>query len=233
MLDSSKTGHRLKAGILQQDLRKFGNKSEENADSPPPNDILGRLKVAGSNKGIELHARYESKKGPNKNKIPQDKDLLLLYNRASQYALDALSKRKINVFNEELERIRDHVKAAYQVFLDSCDEYRTKRAQASSSKSGKKSKPSPNDLMMACARAYAQPLESEIILTRDVELVKASYAYQLSESFGFSVAFNELCHIKAVAASGGHAPTLRIFDEAKTFSSAFLRALSRSDEDSV
>ncbi|KAF8910164.1 RNA dependent RNA polymerase-domain-containing protein [Gymnopilus junonius] len=217
LLDSSKTGHRLKAGILQQDLQKFGNKFGDNAGSPPPNDILGRLKVAGSDKGNELLARY--KKGL-KNEIRQDKDLLLPYNTAAEYALAAQSKRNINVFNEELKSIRSHVNIAYEIFHIALQQ-------------GKKGKSSQNDLMIPCARAYAQPLESEIILTRDVEKVKASYAYQLSETFGFSVAFTELCHIKAIAASGGHAPTLRVFDEAKTFSSAFLRALSRSNEDVV
>ena len=216
----------MKAGVLQRDLRRFGNKSSNGAASVAPNDIIGRLKAAGTAKGQELVQRYDEKKA----RVPQDKELLLAYNFASKYALDAHAQQ-ITIFHEELDKIRAHVKAAYQIFLASCKEYRDKKSQQSPAKAGKKGK--QNDIMIPCARAYAEPIQGKIILTRDLEQVKASYAYQLSEPFAFSVAFNELCHMKATAASGGHAPTIRIFDEAKTLSSAFLKALSRSDEDSL
>ncbi len=45
-----------------------------------------------------------------------------------------------------------------------------------------------DDLSLASARAYAQPIDN-ICLTPNLEEVKASYAYKIKQSFGFSVAF--------------------------------------------
>ena len=84
--------------------------------------------------------------------------------------------------------------------------------------------------MLASARAYAKPIHN-IILTRDVEQVKASYAYQELPKFAFSVAFRELCHIKALASSDGIVPSIRIFDEGRTFSASFLRSLALCDKE--
>jgi len=188
--------------------------------------------MAGSKKGDELLARYQSKDQPLEDK--KDKVLLLPYDRANQHALEAYQKHKINAFAEELSKIRKHVDIAVALYAKACAGYHLKKSQDSPSKpSGKKVKSDQDDMMLACARAYAQPLSEELFLTRDVDQVKASYAYTVvrTESFAFSVAFQEICHIMAVAASGGHAPTLRIFDEAKSFSSSFLRALNRCTED--
>jgi hypothetical protein len=117
--------------------------------------------------------------------------------------------------------------------LDACAKSRAKNsAQSSPTKSKKKvkRKADQDDLMLPSSRAYVQPLE-DIYLTPNLNQVKASYAYKLSSSFGFSVAFQELCSIKASNSPNGHAPNLRIFDEAKTFSASFLRALNRCEDE--
>ncbi|KDR85760.1 hypothetical protein GALMADRAFT_53536 [Galerina marginata CBS 339.88] len=244
LLDSSKTGHRLKAGILASDLKRFGKPSTQAIASsssqdvrialPTSKDILGLLKAAATKKGDELISRHKAKELADLDDDTKDMDLLRPYDRAIALGLQAYEQHKITAFTDELSIIRKHVDAAFSLFQAACGNYRSKKNQETPSKGGKSSrvKSDQEDLMLACAQAYASPLEG-IFLTHDLEQVKASYAYQLcrsSESFAFTVAFQELCHIKAVA-SGDLAATLRAFDEARSISRSHLKALKCCDED--
>ncbi|KAF8971781.1 RNA dependent RNA polymerase-domain-containing protein [Flammula alnicola] len=239
LLDANKTGHRLKPGMLELHLKMFGNRSPQTGShSCSSKDILEILTVAGQKKGQELLERYEKKELKHRD---ADIDLRRPYDAAMDYALQAW-KLKMPAFNDEMQRIRKHVEVAKELFGVACAASRSSSESPSKSRARRKQwvpKADQEDLMLACARAYAKPLDN-IILTRDIERVKASYAYVLSrdrgsdrESFAFAVAFQELCHIKAMASGGGHAPSLRIFDEGKSFSSSFLRALKLCEDGSV
>ena len=215
----------MKPGLLQIDLKRYGNTSSANLERSDSKDILDVLKKAGQQKGDELLRRYESIES----QTSEDKDLSLPYDTAIDYAHKA-SDRGVDIFSKEIKFIRDHVDAAHKMWRKavskSAQESPTTPTTNTKRKSSKKT--DGDDLSLASARAYAQPLE-DICLTPNLEEVKASYAYKISRSFGFSVAFQELCRIKARASPGGHAPNLRIFDEAKSFSSSFLRALNRCE----
>lgn len=229
LLDANKSGYRLKPSLLQIDLKRYGNTSAANLEAPRSKDILDILRKAGQRKGGELLKRYESIEA----KASQDKDLSLPYDTAIDYSHKAFD-RGVDIFSKEIKNIRDHVDAAHKMWAKAvssskgAQESPTKPAKNTKRKSSKKT--DGDDVSLASARAYAQPLE-DLCLTPNLEEVKASYAYKISQSFGFSVAFQELCRIKARASPGGHAPNLRIFDEAKSFSSSFLRALNRCEDE--
>jgi len=233
LLDSSKTGHRLKPGVFERDRSRFGtlNTNSNSSSSTPFLNILSILHDAAQQKGQELLDRYMAKR-PNNLKKGDDVDLCKPYQLATDYAITALDQLKIKAFCEEMSRIRKHVEQAHQLFQAAASfQSMTKQETPTKRPRGAyKKKSDQEDPMLASARAYAEPIEA-ILLTRDVEQVKASYAYKLSPSFAFSVAFRELCHIKALASSDGIVPLIRIFDEGRTFSGSFLRSLSLCDKD--
>ncbi|KAF8167315.1 RNA dependent RNA polymerase-domain-containing protein [Crassisporium funariophilum] len=230
LLDSSKSGYRLKDGVFEQDRKKFGFSLKGDPNQSNGLDILADLKVAGDAKGQELISRYDSTTLHNRFQWG-DADLKKPYATSADYALKAFD-RKVAAFSEELATIKTHVDAAYKLYCDAVARSSRKATQESPSKSGRNTRPKADqeDLMLVAARKYAEPIVG-LFLTPNVDQVKASYAYTLKPPFGFSVAFQELCHIKAVASSTGQAPTLRVFDEAKTLSASFLRALTRCEDE--
>lgn len=235
-MDASKTGHRLRQDIKQKDLRKYSNSSPEIAASAslvPSRDILGLLEAAAIKKGDELFERYQTKKPAKDNN--QDKDLRRPYDDAVNYAIRAqYSVHKFKGFTDEFSIIREHVSAAKRLFDSACAQSASKRDKQSPIKGGKMFKKAKSeDAMLACAKAYAQPIDDIILLAPNLKQIKASYAYCESPNFAFTVAFQELCGIKAMASLGGHAPSLRIFDDAKSMSASFLKALRVLDEDDV
>jgi hypothetical protein len=225
--------------VLESDLGQFGkpNKDANSPLSPPHPNILNILQEAAQEKGDELLERYKSQK-PDDSRQGRDRDLCKPYQLATDYALKAYQELKITAFTNEMSRIRKHVEEAFRSFQEAMGRasFNSQAKQASPTKRSraarKKKKSDQEDVTLACARAYAEPVEG-ILLTRDVEQVKASYAYQLSQKFAFAVAFRELCHIKALASPGGIVPSIRIFDEGRTFSASFLRSLALCDEDLV
>ena len=232
LLDSSKTGHRLKPGVMKKDLAKFGtlNMDSNSPSSTASLNILSILRDAADKKGQQLLERYEAQR-PQDLKQCRDVDLCKSYQLATDYAITVYDQLKIKAFTEEMSRIRKHVDEAHRLFLAASFQSHAKQESPTKRSRGAfKKKSDQEDPMLASARAYAEPIV-DIVLTRDVEQVKASYAYKLSPSFAFSVAFRELCHIKALASSDGIVPSIRIFDEGRTFSASFLRSLSFRDKD--
>lgn len=224
LLDSSKTGRRLRPGILDKDRKTywtqlpFDNKSF----------ILEGLKVAGRKKGEELLGQHrEAGSKLHKYKNP-DSDLEAPYNTAAAHALEVFTVTKKKDFTDELALIRKHVDHAKKSFDTAT--FRKEHQPSPKSKRGLQIK-SDQDVTLKAAQEYADPIKN-ILLIRNVEEVKASYACMLNINFAFSVAFNQLCLIKAVAASEGIAPSRRIFDEGKTFNPSFLRALPRCENES-
>lgn len=231
-MDSSKTGHRLKPEVFEKDRAQFGTlKMVSNSPSSTPFlNILSLLQEAGQKKGHQLFERYEAQRpeGPRQSRDP---DLCKPYQLATDYALTAYDQSKIAAFTDEMSRIRTHVKEALKLFHEASLQSQAKQdSPTKRSRGARKQKSDQEDPMLASARAYAEPVK-DIVLTRDVEQVKASYAYRESPSFAFSVAFRELCHIKALASSDGIVPSIRIFDEGRTFSASFLRSLALCDKD--
>lgn len=214
--------------MKDQDLKTYGKSQRDEASDPTEWDILSILKNAATKKGEELVRKYDSKKVAQANQQQKsggtDKELLAPYSEANDQATRLREQFKVTAYDDELSRIRKHVWAAFDLFRGASASARNS-PQKKGSKSGK---PKQEDPMLAAARAYAGLVEN-IVFISNVEQVKASFAYAQSETFAFNVAFQELCHIKAMASAGGHTPTLRMFDEAKTASASYFRALRASD----
>lgn len=169
-----------------------------------------------------------------KEDLVKDKALLEPYKIASQYALDTFETNKVvgQMFTDELKSIRDHVDKAHDEFKSANRRTSDTPTPSKKPKKAKRATADQDDKMLAAAQKYAEPLEG-IILTRDLESVMASYAYTKSNSphFAFTVAFQQICTIKAKSCKGGIAPSTREFDEARKITASFLRVLNRGTDD--
>jgi hypothetical protein len=149
-----------------------------------------------------------------------DRDLMRPLEEAHKKAKE-IEQRGFSEFVKELELIKAHVEKVRE-------SYRTFWVPSRKSKDSEKQK-SPD-----FARQFAEgPSEDLIFFTgAEVDTIKASYAYSLpgsSSNFALSVAFRNLCTIKAFASE--HLPITRSFAETMSIGSSFLRVLGeRGDE---
>ena len=207
--------------MFEQDRGRFGGKvPEANESSQLKPFILHALSRAGTAKGDELLQAYDMMK----REYPPDKDLLAPYEKFADYALNAYSKHKLQIFQEQLAHVREHVDKARTAYELAC--YRS-REDSPEKKKKKRSKEQKDSMLLASHLFSQQVAETDLI--PNIDEVKASYAYKSSPTFGFTVAFRELCLIKAKAS--GIAPIVRLFDEAKSLSSKYIRAVVRMDID--
>ncbi|KAJ7144770.1 RNA dependent RNA polymerase-domain-containing protein [Mycena crocata] len=239
LLDAGKTGLCLKNDVFEAHQKKFGHKrpKTDNWKGPPRDDssrpfILQTLLVpliaflpeslAGNAKGDEILQKYDRASG----KLSHDykemkKDAALLRPYTEAIAKSKISKAWAATYKFELDGITrriDEVLALYRDFFLMPRDQKDKRHAAAQLMHNK----------------YAEPLpQIEQMRNRDVEEIKASYAYSLTstEEFAFSVAFRTLCAIKSDAGPGGMAPNCRVFDELKTISGAASRAIQEVDDD--
>jgi hypothetical protein len=127
-------------------------------------------------------------------------------------------------FSSELEAVIAHVdevRTRYQRHWATSDKTSSSRAKKGSNR---------KDLDAATAdiaRQFAEgPPDSNNFMTPNLAAIKASYAYTLSMKFAFSMAYRDLCTIKAVASE--HVPTARTFAEVMSIAPTFLRVLGEN-----
>ncbi|KAG5340191.1 hypothetical protein C0989_002655 [Termitomyces sp. Mn162] len=231
LLDSSKTGDRLKPGIFEQDQKQFSKPIPEfqMSDVEKPY-IFHTLQRAGRAAGDELLCEYDKMEGATQ--VAGDKVLLQPYDLAANRAMELYGQSKNPgrlTLCEELKRIRDCVDKAHNAY----QEVMTKLARESGSASPKKKTTSKSrkiqrktDPMAHVYELYNCQVE-DVFFFQNVDEIKASYAYKRKHRFGFDVAFRELCTMKAKASIHGIAPTIRSFDEAKAITSTYVRAATR------
>ncbi|KAG6830093.1 hypothetical protein H0H92_002266 [Tricholoma furcatifolium] len=233
ILDSSKTGDRLKKNIFEKDRKLYG-KTIPTFEEAVRNTayIFHTLQRFGQAASRDLLSEYNRLLGDN-NADNADQDLLRPYNlaasRAEQTNLD-ISLRQI--LQAELKQIRDFVDAVYLDYTTMMS--RLRKDTESSKKPASKSKEhgKADALKAPIHELYNRPVK-DVIFLQNVEELKASYAYQYKPWFAFEVAFSTLCTLKAKASSSGLAPITRSFDEAKSIPSVYVRAVARlSDSDS-
>ncbi|KAG6864804.1 hypothetical protein C0991_007027 [Blastosporella zonata] len=226
LLDSSKTGDRLKHGIFDKDKTQFGN--------PIPNFhdyqgdvryIFHTLQSAGKDTGERLLQEFKDLIGTS---TQEDKVLLHPYEFANEWALkssdDFANPWRMLMFND-LTQIKKVVDDARRVYKEVVSRLRNDSASPVK-KPPPKSKSGKPDPKARVYTLYNIPVEGVKIFP-NVEEIKASYAYKLDPGFAFTVAFNRLCNIKANASTHGIAPCSRPFDEAKNIPSAYVRAIGR------
>ncbi|KAF4611719.1 hypothetical protein D9613_004267 [Agrocybe pediades] len=254
LLDASKTGHRLKQDVFRRDKLRYPKSSIAQGDpTSASRNILQYLTDAAKIKGQQLVERFheedlkffsENKRLRYENKAydsydvvmkqfkeDTDPDLTRPYHKANKFATQVRQRTGAAALEEEMSRIRRHVWACKVIYDGLCKSKKEERSQESPTKGAKKAKKlSREEPMAECAAAYAKPVR-DVYLTPNIDEVKAAVAYMEHPGFAYTVAFGELCRIKAAACSGGLAPSLRIFDEAKSMSAPFLRALKRCHEE--
>ena len=227
MLDSRKTGHRVKADVLKRDKRGF-NKEMPHSLRPRRSDgsqqwsngrvsfkrdqklgqfILDYLVKAGEEMLGEQVRHYD---GMRPGFFRSDADLLRPWEKMKRWIGDSTPVAA------DLARIEAHVDAHIK-------EFRAITARKSSSKStpsargkaGARTAKSGQTGYDELARSYAAGPEiskdSLLASSADIELLKASCAYARKPGFAWSVAFQALCHIKA-AAQGSVAFTAEFAD---------------------
>ena len=236
LLDASKTGLRLKDGLFERDRYRYGGQGNK---SVPVLPILRALQEAGKKKEAELLKKYDMEEkswdGKRKSAPWDDVDLLKPLREMEKCAQEA-SRQGWEGMKDQLQKVKNHVDFAEEKWLLGLKAtYEKRDSQSQESWGGGKKKfgakrSDQDDLALEAARMYAESIP-DVFLPQDlVEGVKASYAFQRRPTFAFSVAFRDLCLIKARASPGGCAPSSRVFDEGKTISSSFLRAMQQSEE---
>lgn len=219
LLDSSKTGLRLKAGVFEKDRARFGG-SIPDFDRMIEPFILRALYRAGKTEGDALLEQYD-KIGQDADR--PDKDLKAPYSTFSEFALDAYTKGNFSGFSDQLKLVRDHVMKAREAFNEGC-----RKSREGSPKKKQKRPKDQKDPMLVASQMFAEAVDG-VFSIPNIDEVKASYAYHESPTFAFAVAFRELCLIKARASPGGIAPSIRAFDESKTVLTSYLRAVVGAD----
>ncbi|KAJ6541584.1 RNA dependent RNA polymerase-domain-containing protein [Mycena capillaripes] len=225
LLDAGKTGLHLKSEVFEEHQKIFGHtRPRANNWIGPVRDssnpfILQTLSVAGRAKGDELLREHDLASG----KLPEsykemekDADLLKPHKAATKKSQIAAEWSKL--YRSELEAIERRIKDIYE-------EYRKVYALDADQKAKR------GPIVLSAQEKFVEPIPNIQLMDAEVvEQVKASYAYSLStsEEFGFTVAFNTLCNMKARAA-GGIAPNCRVFDELKTISASASRATMVDD----
>lgn len=235
-LDASKTGLRVKLDEFNKDSQKWGAKkpwyewkleqgrSGKNATQKDlirrgtPPFILDVLVVEGEKLKEDFLKKYKRLKAQSGER-DKDKDLSKPWNAAMTKAAQAKSQG-ISGFSENLEDIKNHVlqvlveyeKAGVPVVCTNAREEATTRNMAYDKVASFFSRPPK-------FRGFV------FFSDEDVQTLKASFASTKSLTFAFSVAFHDLCAIKARAA--GDIPITRQFAQCITIPSIVTRMLSQ------
>ncbi len=247
-MDASKSGLILADGIFEKDQEenRLGGRyppledtfvgDPESPKKRPAHSInplssasiLTKLEKAGEAKGKELLEKFNKAAGRCDDKL--DVELSEPYELATTFANDVYAKTKLKLFAEDLSKIRAHVDRAYKEWFSECARAKAKR-QKKDKGSSRTGGGSEDSVSSKAAKLFSSPVEG-IVVTRNVEEIKASFAYKnWTGSFAFQVAFGHLCEIKARATKGGLAPCVREIDEMKTVVGSYIRAVEKSYND--
>ncbi|KZT73373.1 hypothetical protein DAEQUDRAFT_721969 [Daedalea quercina L-15889] len=215
VLDSKKTGHVVKASVLAEDTGLYGHEqphcmnlaSSEEVDtecygrkqhcptrtaSLPP-FILDELLKAGKKLEAEQLGDFE-KKSQQPQYNTRDADLLKPWEQAITRANTLKQKGHADLW-QDLEMIEqhvaDHIKRWHQAI-------KVPAKRDSKSKSPQKSPTTRQQGFNILSKTFTEELSDLVFYDRkSICALKASYAYKENPRFAFSVAFYELCKMKA------------------------------------
>ncbi|KAF5368535.1 hypothetical protein D9758_002237 [Tetrapyrgos nigripes] len=245
-LDSGKTGLRLKDEVYESDLKNNRQWSRE-LEQDTKKDIIDQLADCATALREKILTKYDQDHGlvvgySHNAQTVQDQVLLKPFNDAKARCETFVTSLRSGfdqgiraLYQEELCLITSHVDKAYTLFKSDIDKHNNaaclfdEQISVKPQKVTHKEKTSNQNYMRQVQVKYTQPLSSvsptTSFLISNLEEVKASYAYSLSETFGFCVAYRDLCKIKATASPGGLIPTTARFDEFKIIPGHHMRAL--------
>ncbi|KAG2075104.1 hypothetical protein BDR04DRAFT_1091949 [Suillus decipiens] len=209
-LDASKTGLRVKRHVFEADRKCHGGskpyykvaalkKSDSPREDPPllkrmvsSSFILDDLVDEGNRLRNDFGKKYLNLRSSSPRVLDRDPHLTSPYTSASHRATQAVHVGFQGLRNN-LTVAKKHVDKAHQDWLCAI------AMQKSASSRGCSSDPKEQQIQKAVQYFARRPLFEDVLFFSEEELktIMASYAYTLGESFGFSVAFTELCAIKA------------------------------------
>ncbi|KAH7911585.1 RNA dependent RNA polymerase-domain-containing protein [Hygrophoropsis aurantiaca] len=241
-LDASKTGLRVKLDVFANHQKAFGSKflryksSDKYADSDTKiparrNRVLGpyildALRAEGERLRVELLREYNQKSSFISR--GEDKQLIAPF-RAAEVRAQSCTSQGFNGFTENLKTIKDHVRLVYDDWQEVNGK---KRAPAKKRGRGADSgATSADDLYLEVARKFAEgPCFEGVVFfsDEDIKAIKAAYASVLSTRFAFSVAFSDLCAIKAK--SSRTITFIEAFAGTMSIPTAVFRALSQTQD---
>lgn len=249
-MDSVKTGHRLKKGVFEGDSKSYDRpqapcmrtKDDEGSWQPEPSNMLPLSRPPSMGRfildrlldfGKDLKDQHLIEFGELNGQNARDQDMLqpwkdAIRNASQTLPVDVLDFLDDAVRDRVLTAQRDHQKHELdeiKQFVRSMKEEWSRAVQ----------RPSPTKLSSPQKRSFrrqatvSDPLGSLVKKFADgpgSEEQRASYAYELSEAFAFSVAFKASCLIKA--RNAGIVPTTGLFADAMTMQSSAIRMLATS-----
>ncbi|KAG2358031.1 RNA dependent RNA polymerase-domain-containing protein [Suillus spraguei] len=234
-LDASKTGLRVKAHVFEKDRKSCGNRKpyymaaleqstegqaiSKRKDSTPY--ILDVLVDEGRRLRDDFLKQYSVLRSSSTNTT--DHDLTSPYLSASHRATQA-SHAGLHVLQDNLNAVKVHVQRAH-------GNWQTAVVLQKKPSEGRGSSDPKSQAIQKAVQLFARRLDLEVQIFSDEDLkaIMASYAYSLSSTFGFSVAFAELCAIKARAQ--GAVLFADRFAEVMCIPNHILRALSQAQDD--
>jgi RNA-dependent RNA polymerase len=157
-----------------------------------------------------------------------DHDLIQPFTEAETRA-NKLKEQNCHKFSDELEAVVAHVEEVRLIY----NKFWALRDKLSNSTKKGGNRKEVDAGLANIARIFAEgPADFHTFMTPNLAAIKAAYAYQLStnSAFGFSMAYRDLCTIKAIASQ--HIPTTRLFAEAMSIGSSFLRVLGENSGES-
>jgi hypothetical protein len=226
LLDAAKSGLRVKGDVLSQDKRDYSRrrpdcmKKKDDDDRLPlvrdpdlPTFVLDVLVKAGEEEQERHLIEFD------KLEVGDSIDQALLepYERVVRKASN------VPILSSELEAIKDHVFRLYDPWKNVCGLLR----EASQSGPGWRRSTRDRNQLSNLVKQFADEVPGICVLPNADE-IKASFAYKVSLKFGFSMAYQELCAIKARSEVQG--PITQSLLETMKIPSSSLRALAANVE---
>ncbi|KAH7920937.1 hypothetical protein BV22DRAFT_765729 [Leucogyrophana mollusca] len=235
-LDASKTGLRVKLDVFARHQKEYGSKTlpYKQADKKSPYEsktmvprnrrnpfILDTLVAEGDRLRVDLMKEYGKLRASTPRR--DDKDLFAPL-IAAELRAQRSRQQGFDGFALNIEIIKKHVRSSHASWMAANGAIKSpvKKRGAASSSSGE-------DPYLEVSRQYAETPHFEGITffsDEDIKVIKAGIACRLSVNFAFSVAFSDLCAIKARAS--GSVSFTEGFAETMTIPGAVFRALSQT-----
>ncbi|KAG2141030.1 RNA dependent RNA polymerase-domain-containing protein [Suillus clintonianus] len=232
-LDASKTGLRVKAHVFDQDRKSCGNRKpyymvalEQSTEGQEVSTrkgstpyILDALVDEGRRLRDNFLKQYSDLRNSSTN--TEDQDLTSPYMSATRRATQA-SHAGLQILRDNLRVIEVHVQRAYKDW----------QLAVALQKNVPKVKGAPDPKaqeIQKSVQSFARRPEVLFFSGEELKIIMASYAYKLSGAFGFSVAFAELCAIKARVQ--GAVLFAHRFSDVMCIPNNILRAISQAQDD--
>lgn len=229
-MDGTKTGLTVLPEVCAADKRNAS------VDKPPldrfkpssarlaykSNFVLDLLVHYGEKRSSEYLAEFDKKllvKSEDETKQRRLDPILLPWTDVTSRIENARVERPhaADALQEDLNLIMAHVNETLRQFQATAASNASAKPISKGAGGGSRFERQRKNYMLPVVASFARPISGIMVMSaNEVERVKASYAYSLSNSnFAFCVAYATLCKIKSEASMVGGATSTRSIDEAR------------------